>query len=92
MRLFEFVNSKLQASNKSGIVREVITKNSTAQVLKINQYESQFQSMSVLIKSRSTGRYYVYVKGNPEMIHKYSSTKYSGFDNFIKKMWKCATN
>lgn len=30
MRLFEFVNSKLQASNKSGIVREVITKNSTA--------------------------------------------------------------
>jgi hypothetical protein len=30
MRLFEFVNSRLQTSNKSGVVREVLSKNSVA--------------------------------------------------------------
>lgn len=65
MRLFEYVNGRLQTSNKNGVVREVLTKNSVAQVLKINQYESQFQSMSVLIRNPSTGKYYVFVKGNP---------------------------
>lgn len=30
MRLFDFVNGKLKTSSKSGIVREVMTKNSTA--------------------------------------------------------------
>lgn len=65
MRLFEFVGGRLQTSNKSGVVREIITKSSVAEVLKINQYESQFQSMSVLIRNPSTGKYFVFVKGNP---------------------------
>jgi magnesium-transporting ATPase (P-type) len=42
--------------------------------------------MSVLIRESQTGKCFVFVKGNPEMIHKYSSTKFAGFGEFIKKM------
>jgi len=54
--------------------------------MKINQYESQFQSMSVLVREPLSEKFFVFVKGNPEMIHKYSTFRFSGFDQFIKRM------
>lgn len=35
------------------------------QVMRINQFESKFQAMSVLIKDCSTNRFYIFVKGAP---------------------------
>jgi magnesium-transporting ATPase (P-type) len=54
------------------------------EVLRINEYESRFQSMSVLY--RQNNRYFVVGKGSPEMIHTYSQTKVKAFDAFIKKL------
>lgn len=35
------------------------------QVLKINQFESRFQSMSVLVKDVINNKYYIFAKGSP---------------------------
>lgn len=43
--------------------------------MKINQFESKFQSMSVLVKNKNNSKYYVLSKGSPEIIQSYSITK-----------------
>lgn len=35
------------------------------EILRINEYESRFQSMSVLVRDRQTGRYFIFGKGSP---------------------------
>lgn len=35
------------------------------EVLRINQFESKFQSMSVLVRDAKKGKFYVFVKGSP---------------------------
>ena len=50
LRLFEYVSARLQDSQDSGVVRELKVHGRTLQILRINQYESQFQSMSVLVR------------------------------------------
>jgi len=42
--------------------------------------------MSVLVKVVGSGKYYLFVKGSPEMIHKCSVFKFVGYDIFIKKL------
>ena len=42
--------------------------------------------MSVMLKDTQSERYFIYVKGSPEMIHNYSKLKFQGFDDFIKKL------
>lgn len=42
--------------------------------------------MSVLVRDPHSNKSYIFVKGNPEMIHKYSNFKFAGFDEFIKRM------
>lgn len=86
LRLFEYVSSRLQESHSAGVVREVRVHGRTLEVLKINQYESQFQSMSVLVRDPQGGRHTVFAKGSPEMIHNYSLLKLKGFEDFVKKL------
>ena len=45
------------------------------EILKINQFESSFQSMSVLVKDPADGKYYVFIKGAPELIYNNSTNK-----------------
>lgn len=86
LRLFEYTNSQLQESSQAGVVREVKVHGRTLEVLKINQYESQFLSMSVLVRDAQSDKHYVYVKGSPEMIHRYSTLKFDDFEEFVKKL------
>ena len=55
-------------------------------MLKINQYESQFQSMSVLVRETVTGNCFIYAKGSPELIHRYSPSKQESFEGFVKTL------
>lgn len=56
------------------------------EVLKINQFESKFQSMSVLIREVRTNCYYIFVKGAPEKIRDLSTVKYNEFDSIVSKL------
>lgn len=80
------MRGKLSAGKTANVVRDASAFDSATEVLKINQYESQFQSMSVLVRSPQTNKHYVFVKGSPEMIHHYSLRKISGFDALVKRL------
>ena len=67
-------------------MRSVALERETWDVLRINQYESKFQSMSVLVQSRETKRIFILVKGSPEKIHLNSTNKISNYDQFIQKL------
>ena len=65
-------------------MREVKVSGRVLEVLKINQYESRFQSMSVMVREKETGKVFVGVKGSPEKIHGFSRVKMEGFEGFVK--------
>jgi hypothetical protein len=48
--MFLYVNADLSASKKTGVVREIIVDGRVLEIVKINQYESQFQSMSIILR------------------------------------------
>lgn len=56
------------------------------EVIRINQFESRFQSMSVLVKDVKKDAYYVFVKGAPEKIRDLSVVKYKEFDGLVAKL------
>ena len=86
LEMFEYVRAEIVPSKEKGVIRQVRVGEELWDVLKINQYESQFQSMSVVPRQRSNGRNFVFVKGSPEMISDRSELKYEGYDAFIKKL------
>ena len=49
------------------------------EVLRINQFESKFQNMSVLARDTVDNKYYVYIKGAPERIDRNSVFKFKEF-------------
>lgn len=61
---------------ENGNVRFVVENNKQKlEVLRINQFESKFQNMSVLVREANTDKLYVFVKGAPERIDKNSKGK-----------------
>jgi hypothetical protein len=42
--------------------------------------------MSVLVREAITRKLYIFVKGNPEIIHDYSIKKLDGFDKLIQRL------
>jgi magnesium-transporting ATPase (P-type) len=40
-------------------------KKHSLEVLRINQFESKFQSMSVLVRDKSDGKIFAFIKGAP---------------------------
>ncbi len=52
-------------------------------MLRVNQFESKFQAMSVLVRDTSCDKYYIFVKGAPEKIQKVSNNKVIGFDKLL---------
>jgi cation-transporting ATPase 13A3/4/5 len=56
------------------------------EVRKVHQFESRFQSMSVLVRDRDTGERFVFAKGSPEKLHALSDTQFAGFPALIKEL------
>jgi magnesium-transporting ATPase (P-type) len=86
LRMFHHAQAQIihPPAQTTGVIRCIQVADRLIEVLRINEYESRFQSMSVLYRQGS--RYFVVGKGSPEMIHLYSQTKVKGFDSFIKKL------
>lgn len=77
--MFHHVNGKI-AENSAldathNVLRCISIDDRIYEILRINEYESRFQSMSVLYRNRESKKYYIAAKGSPEMIHNYSQVK-----------------
>jgi magnesium-transporting ATPase (P-type) len=72
LQMFLQSKARINPSSEPDVVRHIEQESQSFDVLKINQYESLFQSMSVLVRTKVKEgyRYYIFVKGNPEMIHR----------------------
>lgn len=55
-------------------------------VEKVHQFESRFQSMSVLVLDKSSGKRFVFAKGAPEKLHALSLRKFEGFADLVKQL------
>lgn len=90
VKMFEHVKATITATSEinipHNIIRTIRIGEQLKQIIKINEYESRFQSMSVMFWCENTKKYFVTVKGNPEMIHQYASKKVKDFEQFIKKL------
>lgn len=90
VKMFEHAKAAIIATTDLeipyGIIRTIRVGEQLKQIIKINEYESRFQSMSVMFWCEKTRKYFVAVKGNPEMIHQYAARKVKDFDQFIKKL------
>lgn len=56
------------------------------EVLRINQFESKFQNMSVLVRDAKLNKFYVFIKGAPERIEKNSVVKYGYFETLVSNL------
>lgn len=71
-----FLHSKFEMKEEDEDVETIFKVTSTEKgakqgelkVIKINQYESKFQSMSVLVRDISDNKFYAFCKGAPELI------------------------
>jgi magnesium-transporting ATPase (P-type) len=88
--MFEHAKAAIVATTDTNIphsiIRTIRIGEQLKQILKINEYESRFQSMSVMFWCEKKRKYFVAVKGNPEMIHHYAAKRVEGFEQFIKKL------
>ena len=86
LRMYLFSDYVLSESDKSE-VKFVAThekKDIKLEVLRINQFESKFQSMSVLVRDLSEGgKIYAFIKGAPEKIEKNSVIKVHGYNHTV---------
>jgi magnesium-transporting ATPase (P-type) len=55
-------------------------------IIKIYQYESRFQSMSVLVHDSEDEKYYIFAKGAPEVILSNSTVKYDYFEDLLQNV------
>lgn len=55
-------------------------------MLRINQFESRFQAMSVLVFDELRKEYLVFVKGAPEKIHSRSVLKHENIDRLVESL------
>ena len=79
--IFKFSRHKLRHQRPSGALAEVEDgQGATLEILKVNQFESKLQSMSVLVRDPSSRRLLAFVKGAPERISSHSLNKPEDFD------------
>ncbi len=55
-------------------------------MLRVNQFESKFQSMSVLVKDVKTNKYFALLKGAPEKVERNSTLKVKEYMNLVAKL------
>ena len=65
LAMFQKVNSTIIESTIPGVLWEIKTHFLHLEVIKINQFESKFQSMSVLVRKKGTKELFILVKGAP---------------------------
>jgi magnesium-transporting ATPase (P-type) len=56
------------------------------EVLRIHQFESKFQSMSVVARDKKTHETFVFVKGAPEKLHTASTVQLPRFAETVREL------
>lgn len=66
LKMFLFTKSTMKQAEDMRVRCEIVDEEGREyEVLRINQYESKFQSMSILVRERATEKLYVFSKGAP---------------------------
>ena len=86
LRMFLFSEFELEPIEDVGIKFVAKREGSRLEVLRINQFESKFQCMSVLVRDTSTNKTYCFVKGAPEKIQRSSLNKYNDFNKLVASL------
>jgi cation-transporting ATPase 13A2 len=85
LRMFE--HSKFAKTRKSEKdVYEDHLKKLSYEVVKVHQFESKFQSMSVLVHDTNTSKFYCFSKGAPEKMMSVSINKIPNYEDFVAKL------
>lgn len=86
LRMYLFSGFTFELSDDVN-VKFIARKNDvTIGVLRINQFESKFQCMSVLVRDVAKDKYYVFVKGAAEKMQRSSVNKYNKYDELISSL------
>ena len=84
--IFEFSGYSIKPNESAEAVVTVGNEGGkTLQILKINQFESRFQSMSVLVRDEN-GKVYVFIKGAPERINHNSTNKPKNYSSTVEAL------
>lgn len=79
LRMFLFSGYTLAPASGKDVRFCVDNGSDRLEILRINQFESKFQNMSVLVREPSTGKHFIFLKGAPERIDARSVLKLQGF-------------
>ena len=86
-KIFQFSEFQFRHTGRGNVVAEVKDGRGQAfEILKINQFESRLQSMSVLVRDPSNNKHYVFAKGAPEKIFNASRIKPAEFNSKIEEL------
>jgi magnesium-transporting ATPase (P-type) len=84
--MFASAGANFAPSQTAGVIHQISGDGFQLEVCKIHQFESRFQSMSVLARDRATDERFVFAKGSPETIHAHAAEKHAGFDALVKEL------
>ena len=77
---------KMKLNSEKNVKHTIENEDEKLEVLRINQFESKFQSMSVLIRDTEDSKYYIFVKGAPEKIFKNSINKVPKYNSIVTSL------
>jgi magnesium-transporting ATPase (P-type) len=86
LRMFLFSGFSFELSENVNIRSTNRRDDSHIDVLRINQFESKFQCMSVLVRDVVENKFYAFVKGAAEKIYMSSINKYNKYDELISSL------
>ena len=85
--IFEYSGYRIHPNESTDAVVTVKNeKGKTLEILKINQFESRFQSMSVLVRDCENSKTYAFIKGAPERMNHNSTNKPSNLIPTVKTL------
>lgn len=88
LRMFLYSQYEMSHSIQTSIKFEAFckTRQQHLEVMRINQFESRFQSMSVLVRDKLDNKVYAFIKGAPERIEKNSVIKVKDFEKTVSSL------
>ena len=84
--MFLFSDFKFELTDDVNIKFVVSKDNTRIEVLRINQFESKFQCMSVLVRDTKDNKIYAFVKGAPEKMQRSSLNKYNDYNKLVASL------
>ncbi len=81
--MFLHSNTTMELSEDTSVKFRIQNEEMKLDVLKINQFESKFQNMSVVVYDHKLNKYFAFIKGAPEQIQRNSILKVDEYDKLL---------